>query len=533
MNKENFIDQFVRIRDDVENFLFEGPVSESEILREKIYTEVDPLLNVEKPKVMVYGIYNSGKSTLINALCKEEIAEVADRPMTSSIQEYDNGDYILVDSPGVDAPIEHEMITESYLSKCHIILFVMSTKGIFEDQSNYKRMTDLINRGIPFVIVLNDKGYSVKKSDSEEQRKIKAKQHEQEINDIKHKVIHNLRKYSNDAHFFEKYDMVEVNAKRGINGVLKNSEKLYRNSKVEQLNNRIYQILSNKDSLKIYHQPLNNLQAILLEIKGKLQIERLGFVDKNFEKSIGKLNALQLEMCESMRIASHEVVYNYLGETTRVIRQQKQENFDEIKHNILLTLKERYESKCIELSSFINSYFKDLDIKVNTRLSLVGESQTDFSDALTESEKKWIVPKIKEYSRPEISQPVLSSESEKRSILGELVGMIFGGRQKKEDQKYKELVETANYRNQEAELMLDEETRRYIDSRNLAVEVLDKLIKDLSFYTTQEINAKFNELLSCIEDKNSQNQNEIKEVDNRIDRVCDFIDKVNCLYVSL
>lgn len=82
---------------------------------EKIDENVLKLLTVEKPKVMVYGIYNSGKSTLINALCKEEVAEMADRPMTDQITEYDRGDYVLVDSPGVDAPIQHELVTEEHI----------------------------------------------------------------------------------------------------------------------------------------------------------------------------------------------------------------------------------------------------------------------------------------------------------------------------------------------------------------------------------------------------------------------------------
>ena len=79
---------------------------------DKLEDGVFSLLNGDKPKVMVYGIYNSGKSTLINALCKEEVAEMADRPMTDQITEYDKGDYYLVDSPGVDAPIQHEIVTD-------------------------------------------------------------------------------------------------------------------------------------------------------------------------------------------------------------------------------------------------------------------------------------------------------------------------------------------------------------------------------------------------------------------------------------
>ena len=120
---------------------------------EKTEENVISLLDVGKPKVMVYGIYNSGKSTLINSLCREEVAETADRPMTAQIAEYDRGDYCLVDSPGVNAPIQHEIVTEDYVNKCHIILFVISSKGLFEDRANYEKLAKLIAKEIPFVIV--------------------------------------------------------------------------------------------------------------------------------------------------------------------------------------------------------------------------------------------------------------------------------------------------------------------------------------------------------------------------------------------
>ena len=96
---------------------------------------------------------------------------MADRPMTDQISEYDRGDYYLVDSPGVDAPIAHEIVTEEFLNKCHIILFVISTKGLFEDRDNYIRLAKLIAKEIPFIIVLNDRGAAMKKEWSEEERK--------------------------------------------------------------------------------------------------------------------------------------------------------------------------------------------------------------------------------------------------------------------------------------------------------------------------------------------------------------------------
>ena len=40
----------------------------------------------ESPVIMFYGLYNAGKSTLINALCAERVARVNVIPTTKSLQ---------------------------------------------------------------------------------------------------------------------------------------------------------------------------------------------------------------------------------------------------------------------------------------------------------------------------------------------------------------------------------------------------------------------------------------------------------------
>ena len=51
-------------------------------VEEQVNKKVLGLLQEQKPKVLVYGIYNAGKSTLVNVLCGKEVAEVGDRPTT-------------------------------------------------------------------------------------------------------------------------------------------------------------------------------------------------------------------------------------------------------------------------------------------------------------------------------------------------------------------------------------------------------------------------------------------------------------------
>lgn len=64
-----------------------------------------------RPEIMVYGIYNAGKSSIINELIQSDRAAVSDRPMTDKVDYYEWNGYRLADTPGVGAPIEHENVT--------------------------------------------------------------------------------------------------------------------------------------------------------------------------------------------------------------------------------------------------------------------------------------------------------------------------------------------------------------------------------------------------------------------------------------
>ena len=58
-----------------------------------------------KPEIMFYGIYNAGKSSILNELLGSDQAKVDDVPTTDRIDRYEWNGYSIVDTPGVDAPI--------------------------------------------------------------------------------------------------------------------------------------------------------------------------------------------------------------------------------------------------------------------------------------------------------------------------------------------------------------------------------------------------------------------------------------------
>ncbi|WP_150912790.1 GTPase [Marinobacter halotolerans] len=105
-------------------------------------------------QVMIFGSYNAGKSSLINVLLGEEVAEVGDIPKTTAAAHYEWNNCRLLDTPGVNAPIEHEQVTTSEIDRSELILFVIR-EGDQDVKDIYERMFDLLERDKEIFIVFN------------------------------------------------------------------------------------------------------------------------------------------------------------------------------------------------------------------------------------------------------------------------------------------------------------------------------------------------------------------------------------------
>lgn len=107
--------------------------------------------------IMVYGVYNAGKSTLINALLGQELAAVADVPETAQVQGYRWGDFEVLDTPGIDAPLEHEEITREQLIQSDVVIFVVNPLGVVEEEKTLDVLLELVLAGKMIFLVLNCK----------------------------------------------------------------------------------------------------------------------------------------------------------------------------------------------------------------------------------------------------------------------------------------------------------------------------------------------------------------------------------------
>lgn len=111
----------------------------------------------KSPQIMFYGLYNAGKSTLINALCRKEIAPTGDYPVTTTIQTVPWEGYTLIDTPGINACAEHTQIAEKEIRQSDVILFVMDNSDTFDNATVYQAIVDILKMGKPLAIVLNQK----------------------------------------------------------------------------------------------------------------------------------------------------------------------------------------------------------------------------------------------------------------------------------------------------------------------------------------------------------------------------------------
>jgi GTP-binding protein EngB required for normal cell division len=466
----------------------------------EVQETVKNLLDFRKPKIMVYGIYNSGKSTLINALLKEEKAEMADKPQTDCITEYDHGDYILVDSPGVDAPIQHEQITDSFINKCHIILFVISSKGGFESETNYRKMVELIKKDIPFIIVLNDRGYAADARLSKEERERKKTQHNQELNDIQHKIIENLRKVSGDNNIADQYETIVLNAKKALTGLQKNNHLLYENSRVDFLNQRIVQMIQNSGSIgRVMKQPIANLKVCFDQTEMEITKEMSGGT-VDYSDRIDVLRKQKSNLMEELRIYIRSAVSSRIDDIASLYLADNADAAESVIDELFESATRYYEAKLTETFSALSRKVNGIDGIENY---LDKTSNLDFSDVRMRHSYHYSEAQM------ENDEEFMNLPPQKKSIFD-----FLKSRKRREEDRRKRLQQEADLINQRNQNRVNAQIRQRQEARQAASSDMIELQAKIISAVSCDMNAKFEELIQFIEQLNAQNQ-EMYDIGNR------------------
>ena len=241
-----------------------------------------------KPEIMVYGIYNAGKSSILNELIGQDLAKVQDKPETDKVTYYEWQGYKLADTPGVSAPIEHEDVTQEHLKKADIVLFVMSTTGSTELQDNYNRMKKIADSGKKIIIVLNDKNGDMGRND-------------ESIRIIKQKVDMNMRQ-TGINNVENKYCIVTVNAERAYQGRKKGKEALIEKSGMNELKDVVLAELLKTSSIEVLRQSIAELEKILTNFITELQDEENSAVLKKMNQVLDTFDREKISMFRQVNL---------------------------------------------------------------------------------------------------------------------------------------------------------------------------------------------------------------------------------------
>lgn len=337
-----------------------------------------------KPYIMVYGIYNAGKSSIINELLGDDLAAVNDKPETDSVDEYEWNGYTIADTPGVGAPIKHEEVTTEHLRRADIVMFVMASTGSNEKDDNYRRLKAITDAGKKVIIIINDKNGDLGSND-------------QELGIITTKVKENLRQYNLDSN---DYVITIVNAKRARDGRIKNKPALVEKSNIQELKGIILSelkktnnyIVINNAILDILTQ-INSIQSYLVAYDNKSEILALKNLLDNIRNSKKVLKSnmseyITLKTNKLMPIVEADIWENKENEDK--ISMVFNEHIQNLHQDIVKKLEEELAITNQDIFSHITDVTKEIEDKLKILETHKGEftfdvNKSDYSESIGES----------------------------------------------------------------------------------------------------------------------------------------------------
>lgn len=265
--KKQLNDILTRLKEDTAPYMEMMPVVAAKMADiEKLYKEK---IENTKPQIMFFGLYNAGKSSLLNELLRDDVAKVADVPTTDHVDYYNWRGYTIADTPGVGAPIEHEEVTNEAIRKADVVLFVMTNAGSFEKKENYVRMKDIVDAGKKIIIVINDKSNFLPQECYEEMMQVQQKIYD----NMMALGINNVK---------ERFTILFVNAKLAHKGRTANKPLLWEKSQIAELESYILSEMKNSDDFAVIRHAIyeinQDVEAIVEAIR-----EQLSQVDTNPE----------------------------------------------------------------------------------------------------------------------------------------------------------------------------------------------------------------------------------------------------------
>ncbi|MDO5357272.1 MAG: 50S ribosome-binding GTPase [Conchiformibius sp.] len=255
--------------------------------------------------IMVYGVYNAGKSTLINALLGQEQAEIDDVPKTDSVTAYRWGQYDILDTPGVDAPIEHQKITDGEMLKADAVIFVVNPVGAAEEKNTLSKLLELVQARKQVFLVFNEK----QTLEMEDFQRLKD-QTQQRLQDLAAaKGLNNVLK---------DIPIVRVNAKSAFKGKTENKSKLLEKSGFPEFEKRLNEFLQSISLNHIYGRLKTVLVTFLADGLQSLQTRSQANMVKKYDDLLKNIENNKNQVRRNVR----QAIGNERGSIERNVANQ-------------------------------------------------------------------------------------------------------------------------------------------------------------------------------------------------------------------
>ncbi|HHD7489287.1 dynamin family protein [Klebsiella oxytoca] len=226
--------------------------------------------------IMVYGVYNAGKSTLINALIGEEVAATGDIPLTDKVNAYHWNNTLILDTPGVDAPLAHEKVTQEQMLKADAIIFVANPSGAAEEEKTLQVLIKILHAKKQLFLVLNEKD----KMDVEEFTRLKndIRSRLQALADEKgmQEVLHNI-------------PILRVNAEMALQAKRENIDGLLKLSAFPAFEEVLKTFIDGIDNQAIYRRLSSELRRFLDNLLETLSKKNTSLTVRGYDALLKKI----------------------------------------------------------------------------------------------------------------------------------------------------------------------------------------------------------------------------------------------------
>ncbi|GKV93747.1 dynamin family protein [Pectobacterium aroidearum] len=238
--------------------------------------------------IMVYGVYNAGKSTLINALIGEEVAATGDIPLTDRVDAYSWNNTLILDTPGVDAPLAHEKVTREQMLKADAIIFVANPSGAAEEEKTLQVLIEILQAKKQLFLVLNEKD----KMDVEEFTRLK--------NDLRSR-LQVLAKEKGMQEVLHNIPILRVNAEMALQAKRENIDGLLKLSAFPAFEDALKNFIAGIDNQAIYRRLSSELSRFLDNL-----LETLG--QKTTSETVRGYDALLKNIVEQQHLCRKTIV---------------------------------------------------------------------------------------------------------------------------------------------------------------------------------------------------------------------------------